>query len=114
METTNNNQKETTETSVLLSIPSCVAYSTLADLEDKDIKCKYLGVDQAGHILMKVSYFPWQKKFLKEIMADMKAGQVVTILVLALGAEIIMKTCQQYQSEIKEPIKEYFKYNGSN
>jgi hypothetical protein len=55
-------EKTITERTVMLAIPSGVIYSTLKSIQDKDIKCTYMGADQSGHLLMQVQYRTLRKR----------------------------------------------------
>jgi len=105
MKTENNNQTEITETTVLLSIPSWVASSTLKSLEDKSIKCEYIGVEESGDLIMKLSYFKWQKSFLEKIIDEMKSDEfVIKLSLIALGA-IAVQAYQQNNTMENKPLK---------
>jgi len=100
METKNNSQQtQLTETSVLLSIPSLIAASTLSKIEEREIKCEYHGVDESGHIIMKLSYLEWQEKFLKEIISEMKEGNAVINLLFTIATEVLIENYKQYKSK---------------
>lgn len=113
METQTQNEKQKLiEKSMLLTIPSCVAGSTLKNIQDRDIKTEYIGVNETGDLTMKISYFEWQEPFLDKIIREMKSNEAGLILIfLALAGSAI----ESYQNTLplkKEPYKEYFKYNG--
>lgn len=89
METTNKKEQNAEkETSVYLSIPSCVSGATLKKLEEKDIKFSYSAVDESGNIIMRVDYLKWQEEHFKTVVAEMKESALTLNLAAQLGSEI--------------------------
>jgi (p)ppGpp synthase/HD superfamily hydrolase len=51
----------------IISIPSCASEYVLKTLQENNIKCEYLGIDQAQKILMQISYQDEQEKLYREL-----------------------------------------------
>lgn len=78
----------------IISIPTCAAAEVLKSLHQHRIKCKYLGIDQAGKILMQSTYKQDQETLMEELILYMKERE-------QLHSEIseIMQTTIQKKSE---------------
>lgn len=51
----------------IISIPQCAASHVLTSLQDNNMKCNYLGVDQGGKILMEVTYETAQEDLIGQL-----------------------------------------------
>ena len=56
----------------LISIPGNTASEVLKVLNDNNIPCVYMGLDQAGRIIMEITYEPAQASPLKKLNDYMK------------------------------------------
>lgn len=56
----------------LISIPGNTASDVLKVLHDNNIPCVYMGLDQAGRIIMEITYEPAQASPLKKLNDYMK------------------------------------------
>jgi hypothetical protein len=103
-------EKKITERTVMLAIPTGVIYSTLKSIQDKGIKCTYMGADESGHLLMQIQYPDSQEETLKKIIKEMQAGEAFMNFIHMLGAEIIVSAVREYKSN--ERVTKHFKHNG--
>lgn len=99
-------ERTITERTVMLAIPSGVIYSTLKSIQDKGIKCSYMGADESGHLLMQVQYLDTQEEMLKKIIAEMKATEASMNLLHMIGAEMIVSAVREYKSN-EQVTKQY-------
>ena len=51
----------------IISIPSCASEYVLKALQENNIKCEYLGIDQARKILMQITYQDEQEELYGEL-----------------------------------------------
>ena len=60
------------EHKTILSITSMAAYRVLKSLEERGIKCSYLGLDQSGRLLMEFNHKAEDKPLLDELQKYMQ------------------------------------------
>jgi len=120
METTNIKTENTiTEFTFELPISKMAAGDTIIALEKSDIKCDYIGVDEKGNIVMKVSYFDWQKEKLIKIIEEMNLTDFSLNLLLTIGgvtslvAYLKNKETTELSKFKKRPYKKYSLRNGN-
>ncbi len=86
MKTANTTQENIiTETTIELPIPKLAAGHTIEALEKSDIKCDYIGVDEEGNIVMKVSYFEWQQERVIKIIEEMNFFNISLDFLITIG-----------------------------
>ncbi len=89
----------------IISIPPCAASTALKSLHENNVNCKYVGIDQAGRILMELDYQETQNELIRELIINMqKTEQVVNELTNTINC-IVKKTQDEAFKSIEELIK---------
>ncbi len=104
---TGSEEKNLIETTIELPLPQISAGYAIARIEKADIQCNFIGVDKQDNIVMKVSYFEWQKEKFNEIILETLFAELGYNMILAVGGEVIL-------NEYKEKALDILKNRSKN
>lgn len=57
----------------IISIPACASTNVLKSLHANNVQCKYVGIDQAGRILMQLHYEESKTGLISEMVSYMES-----------------------------------------
>jgi uncharacterized membrane-anchored protein YjiN (DUF445 family) len=91
----------------IISIPSCSASETLKSLHQNNIPCKYVGLDQAGRILMELKIEKNHEKLIAQLIMDIeKTEQFLSELQQVIN-ETIKKLTEESNKKWDDLIKDF-------
>ncbi len=91
----------------IISIPPCAASSVLKSLHANNVNCKYLGLDQAGRILMELSSEELKSEFIQEIVQYMDSIETIVNEFTKVINETITKMQDEADKAWKEKMDNY-------
>ena len=91
----------------IISIPPCAASSVLKSLHANNVNCKYLGLDQAGRILMELSSEQLKSEFIKEIIQYMDGVETIVNEFTKVINETIKKMQEEADKAWNEKMEHY-------
>ncbi len=89
----------------IISIPECATSHVLTSMQDNNMKCNYLGIDQGGKILMEVTYEITQEDLMGHLNKHIiKSEEILTELYNSYREYI--KIQDKESDEVLKKIKE--------
>lgn len=91
----------------LISIPGNTATSVLKSLHLNRIACNYVGLDQAGRLIMEINYEPAQEELIKDLNEYMKHSEELLLAITASVNEALDKQRQELFRSLDELKKKH-------
>lgn len=90
----------------IISIPQCAATFVLKSLQENSIRCEYLGIDQAGKILMQANYEDEQEELIGDLNDYMEKSEMclneINQAIKTLMEEGVPKSDEEAEKRIRE------------
>lgn len=85
----------------IISIPECAAKFVLKSLQENNIRCEYLGIDQAGKILMQSTHEEEQEELIGDLNGYMEKSEKL----LSEINEAIINSMKEYVKSTEKNTK---------